>query len=179
MEEGGGVRGNRVSFLGPRIVAGVLVVGAVFLVYHAFQIGRVAGYTIIGPSTFPLAVSIGLLVLGALLALRTTLRPDDDLGRQVAAEERATHWPSVGLLVAVLVAYALALNGFHLGPLDVPGLGYVVATSLFLPIAARVLGSEHLLRDVIVGIGLAIVVYVGFTQFLGVRLPAGLLGLLG
>jgi putative tricarboxylic transport membrane protein len=171
--------GNRVSFLGPRIVAGFLVVGAIFLVYHALQIGRVAGYTVVGPSTIPLVVSVGLLGLGVLLALRTTLRPDDDLGRQVAAEERATHWPSVGLLVAVLVVYALALNGFRLGPLDVPGLGYVVATSLFLPLAARVLGSEHPLRDLVVGIGLAITVYVGFTQFLGVRLPAGLLGLLG
>lgn len=178
MDERGAGR-DRVSFLGPRIVAGLLVVGAVFLIYHALQIGRVAGYTVVGPSTFPLVVSIGLLILGALLALRTTLRPDDDLGRQVADEERATHWPSVGLLVGVLVAYALALNGFRLGPLDVPGLGYIVATSLFLPIAARVLGSVHLVRDIVVGTGLAIVVYVGFTQFLGVRLPAGLLGLLG
>jgi putative tricarboxylic transport membrane protein len=97
----------------------------------------------------------------------------------VAEEEGATHWPSVGLLVAVLVGYGLALDGFRLGPLDVPGLGYVVATSLFLPIAARVLGSEHLVRDLVVGIGLAIVVYIGFTQFLGVRLPAGILGLFG
>ena len=168
-----------VSLLGPRIVAGLLVGGALFLVYHALQIGRVAGYTIVGPSTIPLVVSVGLLVLGLILALRTTVRADRDLGRQVADEERATHWPSVGLLLAVLVVYGLALNGFRLGPLDVPGLGYVVATSLFLPVAARVLGSEHLVRDLVVGVALATVVYIGFTQFLGVRLPAGILGLLG
>lgn len=178
MEEGG-ASGNRVSFLGPRIVAGLLVVGSAFLIYHALQIGRVAGYTVVGPSTIPLVVSTGLLILGLILAVRTTVRPDEDLGRQVHQEERATHWPSVGLLVLVLVAYGLALNGFRLGPLDVPGLGYVVATSLFLPVVARVLGSEHLVRDLVVGIVLATVVYIGFTQFLGVRLPAGILGLLG
>lgn len=174
-----GARRERVSFLGPRIVAGLLIIGSIFLIYHALQIGRVAGYTVVGPSTFPLAVSVGLLVLGIILAVRTTVRPDGDLGLQVAVEEKATHWPSVGLLVALLVGYALALNGVRLGPLDIPGLGYIVATSLFLPLGARVLGSEHLVRDIVVGVGLAIVVYVGFTQFLGVRLPAGLLGLLG
>lgn len=174
-----GARRERVSFLGPRIVAGLLIIGSIFLIYHALQIGRVAGYTVVGPSTFPLAVSVGLLVLGVILAVRTTVRPDGDLGLQVAVEEKATHWPSVGLLVALLVGYALALNGVRLGPLDIPGLGYIVATSLFLPLGARVLGSEHLVRDIVVGVGLAIVVYVGFTQFLGVRLPAGLLGLLG
>lgn len=168
-----------VSFLGPRVVAGVLIVGSIFLVYHALQIGRVAGYTVVGPSTFPLVVSIGLLILGVILAVRTTLLPDVELGRQVSEEEGVAHWPSAGLLMGVLVVYGLALDGFRIGPLDVPGLGYVVATSLFIPLAARVLGSEHLLRDLVVGVSLAVVVYVGFTQFLGVRLPAGVLGLLG
>lgn len=168
-----------VSLLGPRVVAVILIVGSIFLAYHALQIGRVVGYTAVGPSTIPLVVSFGLLILGVIFAVRTTLRPDHELSRQVADEERATHWPSVGLLVAILVAYGLALNGFRLGPLDVPGLGYVVATGLFVPLAARVLGSQHVLRDLVVGIGLAVVVYVGFTQFLGVRLPAGILGLFG
>jgi putative tricarboxylic transport membrane protein len=42
-----------------------------------------------------------------------------------------------------------------------------------------VLGSRHLLRDVIVGVGVAVVVYLSFTRFLGVRLPPGVLELIG
>ena len=55
----------------------------------------------------------------------------------------------------------------------------MVATTLFLPAAARILGSRNLVRDVTVGLVLAVVVYFGFTEFLGVRLPAGVLDLLG
>lgn len=169
----------RESLLGPRIVAGLLVAGGAFLIYHALEVGEVAGYTVVGPSTAPLFVSAALIVLGLVLAVRTTIAPDRDLAVLVAGEESATHWPTVGLLLLALVVYGLALNGFALGPIDVPGLGYVVATALLLPAAARILGSEHLVRDLVVGIGVAIVVYVGFTQFLGVRLPPGLLGIFG
>jgi putative tricarboxylic transport membrane protein len=57
------------------------------------------------------------------------------------------------------------------------GLGYVVATALFLPVTAWILGSRSPIRDLVVGVGLAVAVYIGFTEFLGVRLPAGILGL--
>lgn len=174
-----GPSGGSDSLLGPRIVAGLLVVGAVFLLYQALQIGQVTGYNAVGPSSIPLAVSGVLLVLGLTLAVRTTLRPDHDLAERVADEERATHWTSVGLLLGVLVVYGLALNGFRVGPVAVPGLGYVVATALFVPMAARVLGSDHPLRDLAVGVGMAVVVYIGFTQFLGVRLPPGVLRIFG
>lgn len=167
------------SLLGPRIVAGALVVGGGVLVYQALQVGRTAGYTVVGPSSAPIFVSTGLIALGLLLAIRTTTSRDDDLAAHVADEERATHWPTVAWLLLTLVGYGIALNGAEIGPIEVPALGYVLATGAFLPLAARVLGSESPVRDLVVGFGLAIAVYVGFTQFLGVRLPAGVLGFLG
>ncbi len=120
--------------------------------------------------------AIGLFVLGAIFALRTTVLPDTDLAAHAADEDGATHWPTVGLTAVALVGYALALDGLAVGPVDVPGLGYIVATGLFLPVTARILGSRSPIRDVIVGFGIGIVIYIGFTQFLGVRLPAGILG---
>jgi putative tricarboxylic transport membrane protein len=54
-------------------------------------------------------------------------------------------------------------------------LGYVIATGLMIPSGARILGSRRLVRDAAIGFALAIVVYVAFTNFLGVRLPAGVL----
>jgi putative tricarboxylic transport membrane protein len=160
---------------GPRIVAVVLLVAGVLLIVSAFGIARGGGYTVIGPATGPLAVAIGLAILGAVFVLRTTVRPDRDLAEHAALEERATHWRTAGLTAGALVVYALALDGVELGGIEIPGLGYVVATAIFLPVTARILGSRALLRDAVAGLVLAVVVYFGFTEFLGVRLPAGLL----
>ncbi|MEO6294315.1 MAG: tripartite tricarboxylate transporter TctB family protein [Candidatus Limnocylindria bacterium] len=173
-------RGSRSAqgrgFLGPRLAAVALLALAALLIVSAFGIARGGGYTVIGPATIPLVVAIGILVLGSIFALRTTVLPDHDLAEQAAGEEVVTHWPTVGLTAAALIGYALALDGFELGPIEVPGLGYIVATGLFLPLTARILGSRSPIRDGIVGFVIAIVVYFGFTQFLGVRLPAGILG---
>ena len=166
------------SLFGPRIVAGVLLALGVLLIVSALGVARGGGYSVVGPATFPLAIAIGLLVLGAIFAVRTTILPDDDLAESTAEEETATHWPTAGLALVMLVIYGLALDGFTLGPVNVPGLGYVVATGIFLPATARVLGSRSLIRDLIIGFAVAIVLYVGFTEYLGVRLPPGFVGLL-
>lgn len=159
-------RGPRRSFVGPRILgAAILGLGLVVL-YESFQIRQSGGYSAVGPRFFPLVVAVGLLVLSLIFLLRTTLIPDLDLGQLAAAEESTTHWQSVGLIIAALVTYAYALQL----------LGYVVATALFVPVVAWLLGSRNLVRDLIIGVGIALVVYIGFTRFLGVRLPAGLLG---
>ena len=167
--------GDRGGLIGPRIVAGVLLVGAAFLVTQALEIQRGGGYSVVGPGTIPLAATIGLFVLAGALALRTTLLPDTDLAVSAAEEERACYWPTIGIVGVLLVLYAIALNGVRLGPLAIPGLGYILATALFLPAGAWALGSRNPVRDVIVAVLLAVVVYFGFTEFLGVRLPAGVL----
>jgi putative tricarboxylic transport membrane protein len=163
------------GLLGPRIAAVVLVALGAVLIWSALGIARGAGYSVIGPATIPLVVAIGLTGLSIAFLVRTTLVPDADLAAIAAEEERATHWLTVGLTAAALVGYALALDGFEIGPVEVPGLGYIVATSAFLPLTARILGSRSPLRDVVVGVVLAVVIYFGFTEFLGIRLPAGIL----
>jgi putative tricarboxylic transport membrane protein len=162
---GRGHGGPGPSFLAPRIAALLLIVGGLFLLYDGLQIGSVVGYSVVGPSIFPIIVSLGLTALGIALALRTTVWPDRDLAARSADEAAATHWTTTGLLGALLVAYALALAP----------LGYIVSTALLLPISARIMGSRALLRDAVLGVGLAIVVFVGFTRFLQIRLPAGIL----
>jgi putative tricarboxylic transport membrane protein len=162
---------------GPRILAVALLILAVVLIVAALGINPGGGYSVIGPAAVPLAVAVGLLLLAAVFAVRTTVRPDVDLAAKAAEEETACHWPSVGLVALALLGYALALDGFEIGPIDVPSIGYIPATGIFLPITARILGSRSLLRDVLAGFGIAIIVYFGFTEFLGVRLPGGILEL--
>jgi putative tricarboxylic transport membrane protein len=142
----------------------VIGLGAVLLV-ESLRIGQTRGYSPVGPSIFPLVVSIGLIALGVLFAARLLWRPDEAYAREVAAEEAASHWPTVGLLLAGMAAYALLLSP----------LGYPVATAGFFAFAARTLGSGALLRDVALGLAVGMVIWFGFTQALGVALPAGLL----
>ena len=153
------------SLLGPRLVAGVLIALGILIFYETLQVRSPQGFSPIGPRFVPLVVSVGLVALGLTLLVRTTLRPDRALAVRCGEQEAAAHWPTVGLIGAVLIGYAVVLAP----------LGYLVATALFVPLAARVLGSTHPVRDVVTGSALALVIYFGFTEFLGVRLPAGIL----
>lgn len=157
--------GPGLRWLGLRLGAAFLLVVGAIAVSQALRIGQSAGYSVVGPRFFPLVVAFGLLGLGMLFLLRTTVWPDMELAREVLGEEMTTHWTTVLLLLVVLTVYA-----FLLGPL-----GYTLATALFFPAVARILGSQKLLRDFIIGLALGLVVYLAFTRVLGVRLPAGLL----
>lgn len=147
-------------------VAGVAVIGlGIICLVGAGQVRTPGGYTAVPANVMPAVVGIGLAALGGLLLLRATVRPDLEHASRIALEATATHWPTTGLALGGLVVYALLL-----GPL-----GYVVATGLFVPAEARVLGSRALPRDIVIGIAIGFVVYLGFTQVLGVRLPPGVL----
>lgn len=120
----------------------------------------------VGPEVFPIIVSLWLIGVGSVLALRTTLIPDWDMAHQITEEGLATHWPTVLAVGGLLVVYALTL-----GPL-----GYIPATAIFVPACSRALGSRSLLRDAVVGLIVAVVIYFFFTEVLEIRLPtAGIL----
>ena len=144
-----------------RIIAAIvlIVLSATFLV-GVFDIRSPKGLDPAGPRFFPLLVtsawlllSIGYLVEG-LRSPRTSRQADRTWFEPVAVS-------------ALLVLYAL---------LVVP-LGYMIATALLFFAAARVLGSRQVVRDIVVAVVLAVVVYVAFTQFLDISLPEGVLGL--
>lgn len=148
----------------------VIGLGIVCLV-GAGQIRVPRGYAPVPAHVMPTVVGLGLVVLGALMLLRSLVQPDLDQARRIAAEAVESHPLTAGVLLGVLVGYVVAL-----GPVSgLPSLGYVGATSILVPLVARVLGSRSLVRDVIVGVAIALVVYLAFTKFLGVRLPAGIL----
>lgn len=157
--------GSKWALLGLRLVAiAVIALGGIILT-QVSQIGRGAGYMIVRPNVFPTAVGIGMLALGILFLLRTTVLLDRDLVAEVAAEEATTDWPTTGLGLLVLVGYAVLLHP----------LGYPLATALFFPIGTRILRSTRLWRDIIIGLALGFSIYLIFTRVLGVRLPAGIL----
>jgi putative tricarboxylic transport membrane protein len=162
---GAGRPGPGRSFAGPRVFGAVLLAVGIAALIATFAITeRGGGISVSGPRFMPLVVSIGLICLALGFLARTTLAPDEELARTAAEEAAATHWPTPGLLAALFVAYVLLLEP----------LGFVVATVLFVPLAARVLGSHAPVRDALVGALIGVGMYVAFTEYLGVPLPAGL-----
>ena len=56
-------------------------------------------------------------------------------------------------------------------------LGFILSTALMMVAGAQILGDRgHLLRDLIVGVGLAITVAFVFGRLLNINLPPGLVG---
>jgi putative tricarboxylic transport membrane protein len=175
-----------------RIVSLGFLAAAVVVLAQAFAIPQGEGYQAVGPRAFPLLVGAGLAVvsvIGVVQAFRPgTPEPDvtpsapafrpgmpepdltppapatTDVGGEAAEKP---HWPSVLLLIAALAAYALLL---------VPA-GYWQATTAFFVAVARVLGSRRLMRDVLVGLALALATYFLFDRLLGISLPPGLVRL--
>lgn len=152
------------SFRGPRAWGMILLAIAIGVLAGTTAIRSQEGYAATGPRFAPLLVGLLLLVLSALFLARTVVRPDVDLAERAARESATTDWARPALVVAALLAYAFLMEP----------LGYVVATALFFVATARILGSRALLRDALAGLAIGLVMYIAFTQFLGVDLPAGL-----
>jgi putative tricarboxylic transport membrane protein len=155
---------TRRSFTGPRVWGLLLLAAGIAVLAATTAVRSQEGYAATGPRFIPLIVGILLVALALVFLLRTTLLPDDDLAERAAREAGETEWRTPLLVVAGLIAYAYLLEP----------LGYVVATTVFVPAVARVLGSRSPARDVVIGLALGLGVYVAFTQYLGVPLPAGL-----
>ncbi|GAB3922635.1 tripartite tricarboxylate transporter TctB family protein [Kribbella albertanoniae] len=145
-----------------RIIAAIvlIVLSATFLV-GVFDIRSPKGFDPAGPRFFPLLVTTAWLLFSIGYLIEGLRSP------KTAKAEGDRAWFEPVTLSALLVLYAL---------LVVP-LGYLIATALLFFAAARVLGSRQLIRDIVVALVLAIIVYVAFTRFLDISLPEGVLGL--
>ncbi|GAB2928257.1 hypothetical protein GCM10027280_14610 [Micromonospora polyrhachis] len=88
----------------------------------------------------------------------------DDDSPDRPGPERIQWLPPV-LLAVVLCGYVLALEP----------VGFVLASAVFFVVTARILGSRQPVRDAVVGVPLALVVYLAFTHLLAIQLPSGVL----
>lgn len=152
---------------GQYLVVAVLVLVGAFLVYNGLTLP--AGFAKVdplGPSFFPLVIGIAALLLAVILAVAI---PRGSKGEADAGEDidpdMPSDWRTVGLLVGLFVAMILLVNL----------LGWVVMGTLFFAGAATVLGSKHYVRNVVIGLVLALVSFYAFYSGLGIPLPAGIL----
>ncbi len=140
-----------------RLALGLLAASAGYLAAASTIASPEGGYVTVGPRVFPLGIGVGL----AAVALRIGLRPDP---RDPAAP--AADWRAAAPSALCFLAYMLLLERA----------GYLLSTTAFVAVEARLLGSRHWRRDLAAAIVIAVSVYALFGSLLGIRLPPGLLG---
>ncbi len=116
---------------------------------------------------FPRIVAVGILIVGVWYVL-DILRgggaaPPADV--EDVDPTLPTDWRTVGMVGVALIVYLLLIESA----------GLVIASAALFVVAAFGMGSRRYVRDIAIGILLAAVVYYAFTEYLNVRLPAGLL----
>jgi putative tricarboxylic transport membrane protein len=143
---------------------GVAALGA-FIAIETSRMGVSPAYAKVGPQAIPYLVAGGLILFGLLFAV-AALRPAapaPDAGE--ASRTQPVDWLPLAVISAGLVAQMLLL---------VPA-GFVIASAILFFCVAFGFGSRRYVRDGIVAILLALIVYIGFTRGLDLQLPAGVL----
>jgi putative tricarboxylic transport membrane protein len=79
---------------------------------------------------------------------------------------RRTRWVPLAVCVAAVLVFIVGVEF----------LGYVIVSSIVFWLTAWAVGARHILRTAVIGIALALVVYLAFTRLLDIPLPAGVLG---
>lgn len=120
----------------------------------------------VGPRVFPYIVGTGMLVIAVLLAV-ITLRgsiPEAEGGEDIDLTQPAD-WVTVAKLVGVLLFTIATVNA----------LGWAVCGGVLFAGASWSLGSRTIIRDVIVGVVLAVASWYAFYVGLGIPLTPGIL----
>jgi putative tricarboxylic transport membrane protein len=149
------------------LVCVVLVAVGAFLIYDALSLeAGFAKVDPVGPRLFPIAIGAILIVLAVALAIAV---PRGSVGEADAGEDVDPNtpgdWRTVGLLVGLFVAVIVLVNP----------LGWAIAGTLLFAGAATILGSRHYVRNLVIGVVLAVGSFYAFYSGLGIPLPAGIL----
>jgi hypothetical protein len=129
---------------------------------HAVRAGG-AFHDVIGPDRYLGAISVGLLLCGALNLVSSLKRPGRPEIRR--GEEGGSQVTLVIVVSFVLVIYTLLIQI----------LGYLFATSIFFPVIYYLFGLRPWLKSVVIGLSTAVIFYAIFEYFAEIPLPKGLL----
>ncbi len=146
------------------ISLGLIALGT-FVVYETQTIAETQGYAQIGPRLFPYIIGSGLTLCGAVLAWHALSGgwrhvPLDQEGHD------APDWVSFGIISAGVILHMVIIGWA----------GFIIASTLLFVLIARGFGSRRIVRDAIIAILLATVVFFIFTLGLGLSLPKGPFG---
>lgn len=144
------------------IALGVIALG-LGLVAGTLAIPTSGGYERIGPTAWPWAVALCLIVIGILLARRTLEQRSSVPGAE-SAPRRVESVPftfvSIGLILHLLL---------------IERAGFVIASAILFFCTAYALGARHRALTAVIAVALAVAIYFAFTRGLELNLPGGIL----
>lgn len=156
--------GERVHVGEVLISLGLIALGT-FVVYETQSIAETLGYAQIGPRLFPYLIGGGLTICGAVLAWQAL----SGGWRNVPLEQEAHDAPD-------WVAFAIISVAAILHMVIIGWAGFIIASTVLFVMVARGFGSKRLVRDTLIAVALATVVFFIFTLALGLSLPKGPIG---
>jgi putative tricarboxylic transport membrane protein len=158
------------SRTGELVFAGLVVALGVFALVGAFGI-RVPAGARVGPTVFPIMVSVILMVSGLAVGigvLRGRLGVRDE--SEDTDPDARTDWLTLAKLVGLVVVHLVLVEP----------IGWAFAAAILFGGVAWSLGAKKWWTAFLVGLALGLVVQVLFGELLGLSLPLGpLLGWLG
>ena len=157
--------GARSVHLGEALISLVLVAIGSFVIYDTQGITETQGYAQVGPRLFPYLIGTGLTLCGAVLGWHAL----NGGWRNVALDQPGHGAPD-------WMAPAIISGGIVLHMVLIGWAGFIVASTLMFLLIARGFGSKRSVRDLVVGLVLAVAAYFVFTKALGLRLPPGPFG---
>ncbi|MER9892414.1 tripartite tricarboxylate transporter TctB family protein [Mesorhizobium sp. M0119] len=144
----------------PELLIGVgLLACAGAVAWQTLAIPVTPLYSKVGPTVFPYITMTGMMILSLLLiiaALRGGWQPEDE-------KETPTDWKAMGIVALGLIANLVLIQP----------LGFTAASVIMFVLICHGFGSRRPLRDVLLGLILALAAYFGFARALGVNIGAG------
>ena len=138
-----------------RILGAACIAVGAGMAWAAQGYAATISYEPVGPRAFPLLLAALMAVCGLWLLLRPTLG---------SASFRAVPWAATALSAAAIGLYALLFQM----------LGFALATALMaVPVGMAFGGSWK--QSLAGGVGLGVLLFLGFDKLLDVVLPSGLL----
>ena len=139
---------------------------SLFIMLFSHDIG-VGEFRSPGPGLMPFLVGVFLFLISLYALIRSFLTKRQAAEASAKGDEEF-HLRKIGLVLFFLLAYALLLEM----------IGYLVTTFLMLMLLFRTAGVRRWITALIISVVTSLVTYVFFT-YLGLRFPAGILGIGG
>jgi putative tricarboxylic transport membrane protein len=126
------------------------------------------GYAGLSPRFLATVVTVGLTICGGLIFFQTNsvFSESEDAGTAINTQAR---FKRLGILVAGLAVHLLVIGL----------VGFVIASGFLMSAVAYAYGNKRVLRNLLIGVAIALPIWGLFTQVLGLNLPIfPLLGML-
>ena len=147
---------------GELLMSLALVALGSYVIYETQNIAETQGFAQVGPRLFPYIIGVGTTLCGAVLGWQSLSGgwrnvPLDQEGHD------SPDWASFLVISAGIILH-MVLIGWA---------GFIIASALLFVLIARGFGSQHPVRDLLLGAALAASAFAVFTLCLGLKLPAG------